>query len=64
MYKVLTETTINQYVQPIAVGIGVPTNPFKMGTSESESASKKDKHEAKSHKKEQVTHSPQYSSSL
>nr|GEU87190.1 CSC1-like protein RXW8 [Tanacetum cinerariifolium] len=53
MYKVLTETSINQYVQPITVGIGVPTNPFKMGTSESESASKKDKHEAKSHKKEQ-----------
>lgn len=56
MYKVLTETPINQYVQPISQPITLGgANPFKMVTCESESSFKKD--DDKSDKTDQVTSS-------
>lgn len=55
MYKVITETPINQYVQPITVGcghIGGYSIPFAKVTCESESSVKK--HKDKSDMKDQV----------
>lgn len=55
MYKVLTETPINQYVQPITLETLPPSNPLKMVASETENALKKHtKHGRKSDMRDQV----------
>lgn len=57
MYKVLTETSINQYVQPITQPITLSgANPFKMVTCEPESSFKKNKDDELD-KSDQVTSS-------
>ncbi|KAL8247973.1 hypothetical protein R6Q59_009189 [Mikania micrantha] len=46
MYKVLKETPINQYVQPINLESLPPSNPLKMVATETENTFKKHKHKS------------------